>query len=92
MPRSYDILADMLLLKSCIGVVGKVTASLRFPKTAIQKIFQIFYTKVYGSVRAWLVACNFTKKVKYLEQIRKLRNAFHPKTYKTFSKIFLGFH
>ena len=63
MPRGYDMLADMFLLKSCTGVAEKETASLSFPTTAIQKIFQIFYTKVYGgvSVRFHFVYCLINK-------------------------------
>ena len=43
----------MLLLKPCNDVAGNETASSRFPKTAIRKIFQNFCTKLYGGVRAW---------------------------------------
>ena len=39
MPR-FNILADMLLLKSYIGVAGNETGSSRFPKIAIQKVFR----------------------------------------------------
>ena len=41
-----------MLLKPCNGVAGNQTASSRFPKAALQKIFQNFYAKVYGGVRA----------------------------------------
>ena len=75
------MLADMLLLKSCIGVVGKETASLRFPKTAIQKIFQIFYTKFCAGVRAWACGVQLYKKGKIFGTNKKAENAFYPKRF-----------
>ena len=67
MPRFY-ILADMLLLKSYIGVARNETGSSRFPKIAFKKFSAL-----------GLVACNSTKKSKCSEQIRKSWE-----TYKTF--------
>ena len=64
MPRFY-ILADMLLLKSYIGVAGNETGSSRFPKIAIQKVSAL-----------GLVACNSTKKSKCSEPIRKSWETF----------------
>ena len=52
----------MLLLKPCNDVAENETASSRFPKTAIRKIFQNFCTKVYGGVALGLMACNSTSK------------------------------
>ena len=42
----------MSLLKPCNAVAGNQTASSRFPKTTIPKIFQNFCTKDYGGVHA----------------------------------------
>ena len=66
------MLADMLLLKPCNVVAGNQTPSSRFPKTAIQKIFQNFWTKVYGGVRAWVYGVQLYKSRQQIYQnVRK---------------------
>ena len=66
MSSGYDMLEDMLLLKPYNDVAGNETASSRFPKLAIQKIFQNFCTKVYGGVRAWAYGMQLYKQRQHL--------------------------
>ena len=68
MSQGCDMIADMLLLKPCNGVAGHQTASSRFPKTATQKIFQNFCTKVYGGVRAWVCGMQLYKQRQQIYQ------------------------
>ena len=61
MSQGCDMVADMLLLKPCNGVAGNQTASLRFPKTAMQMIFQNLCTKVNGGVCIWVCGVQLYK-------------------------------
>ena len=84
MSQGCDMVADMLLLKPCNGVAGNQTASLRFPKTAMQMIFQNLCTSQRWCLHLGLWCATLQTKTrnlpKCLEQIRKLRNATYPKT------------
>ena len=79
MPLGYDIVANMILLTSSIGVVWMKHLAAGFLKQPFKR-----FSKRYSC------GVQLYKKDKMIRTNNKAEKRFYPKTYKTFFEDFLG--
>ena len=79
MPLGYDIVANMILLRSSIGIVWMKHLAAGFLKQPFKRFFKRYSCGV-----------QLYKKGKMIRTNNKAEKRFYSKTYKTFFEDFLG--